>query len=257
MAPTCRHEYGLVNAIPAGYESDDSWDNLSHTHDHTHMHNIVPLLTLVRGETVHEDLRNNSNFDNKIQQTCNQEMHRTPDRGTVSHTEGAPTANKRFVPEPTVKYNAGTHYNRLIDRRGASLDLEAAFKQIKISRDIVKQVCKECNAEFCRCPAFTPGTLCTSASSTPTSISDKQIPELVPDKSLQQLQLPLKTSSDEEADREVEAICAPSEYYRVRSHLRRRHRYLMYNALDDIGEITQYKRPRNNSPSVQGPPVEH
>ena len=46
VAPTCRREYGLVNSIPAGYESDDSWDNLSHTHDHTHTHNIVPLLTL-------------------------------------------------------------------------------------------------------------------------------------------------------------------------------------------------------------------
>ena len=46
VAPTCRREYGLVNAIPAGYESDDSWDNLSHTHEHTHTHNIVPLLTL-------------------------------------------------------------------------------------------------------------------------------------------------------------------------------------------------------------------
>ena len=46
VAPTCRCEYRLVNAIPAGYESDDSWDNLSHTHEHTHMHNIVPLLTL-------------------------------------------------------------------------------------------------------------------------------------------------------------------------------------------------------------------
>ena len=46
VAPTCRHEYGLVNAILAGYESDDSWDNLSHTHEHTHTHNIVPLLTL-------------------------------------------------------------------------------------------------------------------------------------------------------------------------------------------------------------------
>ena len=46
VAPTCRCEYGLVNVIPAGYESDDSWDNLSHTHEHTHMHNIVPLLTL-------------------------------------------------------------------------------------------------------------------------------------------------------------------------------------------------------------------
>ena len=46
VAPTCRCEYGLVNVIPAGYESDDSWDNASHTHDHTHTHNIVPLLTL-------------------------------------------------------------------------------------------------------------------------------------------------------------------------------------------------------------------
>ena len=184
-------------------------------------------------------------------------MHRTPNPGTISHTEGAPAANKRFVPEPTIKYSTGTHYNRLIERRCTSLDLEAAFKQIKISRDIVKQVCKECNAEFCRCPAFTPGTPCTLVSSTPTSISNEQIPELVADKSLQQLQLPLRTSSDEEADREVESICAPSEYYRVRSHLRRRPRYFMYNTLDDIGEITQYKRPRNNPPCVQGPPVKH
>ena len=184
-------------------------------------------------------------------------MHGTPDPGTISRTEGAPAANKRFMPEPTAKYNAGFHYNRLIERRCASLDLEAAFKQIKISRDIVKQVCKECNAEFCRCQAFTPRMPRISASSTPTSISDEQIPELVADKSLQQLQLPLKTSSDEEADREVEAICAPSEYYRVRSHLRCRHRYFMYNTLDDIGEITQYKRPGNSSPSVQGSPDEH
>ena len=38
VAPTCRREYGLVNGIPAGYESDDSWDNDSHTHEHTHTH---------------------------------------------------------------------------------------------------------------------------------------------------------------------------------------------------------------------------
>ena len=46
VAPTCRRDYGLVNGIPAGYETDDSWDNDSHTHEHTHTHNIVPLLTL-------------------------------------------------------------------------------------------------------------------------------------------------------------------------------------------------------------------
>ena len=46
VAPTCRRQYGLVNGIPAGYESDDSWDNDSHNHEHTHTHNIVPLLAL-------------------------------------------------------------------------------------------------------------------------------------------------------------------------------------------------------------------
>ena len=38
VTPTSRREYRLVNAIPAGYESDDSWDNVSHTHEHTHTH---------------------------------------------------------------------------------------------------------------------------------------------------------------------------------------------------------------------------
>ena len=50
VAPTCRRQYRLVNGIPAGYETDDSWDNDSHTHErehmHTHTHNIVPLLAL-------------------------------------------------------------------------------------------------------------------------------------------------------------------------------------------------------------------
>ena len=91
----------------------------------------------------------------------------------------------------------------------------------------------------------------------PTSTSDEQIPKLLANKPVQQLHIPVQTPSDEEADREVEAICRPSEYYRVRSHLCRRRHYFMYNALDNIGEITQYKRRCNNSPSVQGPPVEH
>ena len=170
-------------------------------------------------------------------------MHRIPGPGTINHTEGALEVNRRFVPEPIVKYSIGTRYNRLVERRGVSLDLEAAFKQIQISQDIEKQLCKECKAEFCRCPAFTPGTPCSSASSTPISTSDQQIPELVANKPVQQFHLHVQTPSDEEADREVAAICRSSEQYRVRAHLRRRHRYLMYNALDDIGEITQYKRP--------------
>ena len=46
VALTCRREYRLVNGILAGYETDDSWDNDSHTHEYTHMHNIVPLLSI-------------------------------------------------------------------------------------------------------------------------------------------------------------------------------------------------------------------
>ena len=131
------------------------------------------------------------------------------------------------MPEPTVRYNAGIQYNRLIHRRCASLDLEVTFKEIRISQTIEKEVCGHCKAETCRCPAFTPGMPCTSASSTPTSISDEQIPELVPNKPLQLLHPPVQSESDEEADREVAVICRAPEHYRVRSHIRRRCQYFM------------------------------
>ena len=127
-------------------------------------------------------------------------MHHIHDPGTTNCTEGAPVANKLFMPEPTAKYNAGIQYSRLIHRRCASLDLETAFKEIKISQKIGKEVCKQCQAEFCQCPAFTPETPCSSVSSTPTSTSDEQIPELVPDKPDQQLHLPVQSPSDEQAD---------------------------------------------------------
>ena len=109
------------------------------------------------GKTAHVEVVNNSSPDRIIIQTCKPDMHRTHDPGTINHTEVAPAANRLFVPEPTVKYNVGIQYNRLIHRRCASLDLETAFKEIKISQNIEKEVCKQCQAEFCRCPAFTPG----------------------------------------------------------------------------------------------------
>ena len=127
-------------------------------------------------------------------------MHRTHDPGTINHMEGAHEANRRFVPEPTANYNAGIQYSRLIHRRCASLDLEAAFKEVKISENIEKEVCAQCRSETCRCPAFTPGTPCSSASSTPTKISDEQIPDLVADKPLQELHPPAQSPSDKEAD---------------------------------------------------------
>ena len=66
-------------------------------------------------------------------------MHHTHDPGTTNHMEGAHAANRRFVPEPTANYNAGIQYSRLIHRRCASLDLEATFKEIKISENIEKE----------------------------------------------------------------------------------------------------------------------
>ena len=168
-------------------------------------------------------------------------MHRTHNLGTTNRTEGTHAANKLFVPEPIARYNAGIQYSRLIHRRCVSLDLETVFKEIKISQNIEKEVCAQCQAEICRCPAFTPGTPCSSVSSTSTNINDEQIPDLVLNNLLQELHPPVQSPLDEEADREVAAICKAPEYYRLRSHVRRRHQYFMYNVLDDIGETTQQK----------------
>ena len=75
----------------------------------------------------------------------------------------------------------------------------------------------------------------------PTNISDEQIPDLVTTKPLQELNPLMHSPSDEEADREVAAICRAPEYYWVRSHVCRRCHYFIYNTLDDIGETTQQK----------------
>ena len=169
-------------------------------------------------------------------------MHRTHDPGTTNRMEGAHTANRRFVPEPTTKYNAGIQYSRLIHRCCASLDLEATFKEIKISQNIEKDVCAQCQSETCRCPAFMPGTPCSSASSTPTDISDEHACLtwwqtncckncIFPPK-----HLPTKRQIEKS-----QRFAGHPEYYRVRSHVRRRRRYFLYNALDDIGETTQQK----------------
>ena len=169
-------------------------------------------------------------------------MHCTHNPGTTNRMEGAHAASRLFVPEPTARYNTGIQYSRLIHRHCASLDLETAFKEIKISQNIEKEVCGQCQAEICRYPAFMPGTPCSSALSMPTNISDEQIPDLVANKPLQTPHSPVQSPSDKEADRKVAAICRAPEYYWVRSHIPCRHHYFMYNALDDIGETTQQKR---------------
>ena len=92
-------------------------------------------------------------------------------------------------------------WQRLLHRHCASLNLETAFKQIKISQNIQPELCTECRTEKCRCPAFMPGTPCSSASSMPTNISDHEdIPDLVENKPLHVLYPPVQSPSDKEAD---------------------------------------------------------
>ena len=76
-------------------------------------------------------------------------------------------------------------------------------------------------------------------------------------KPLQALHPPVQSISDEEADREVAAICQAPEYYRVRSHVHNRCQYFMYNALDAFEETVQHKRRRYKHFEAQVPPVEH
>ena len=129
-------------------------------------------------------------------------MHHTQGPGTISLMDSTQGANRLSVPEHTASCNTGTRYSRLLHRPCTSLDLEATFKQIKISQNIKPELCTDCRTEKCRCPAFTPGTLCSSASSTPTNISSdhEDIPNLVENKPLHVLYPPVQSPSDEEAD---------------------------------------------------------
>ena len=150
-------------------------------------------------------------------------------------------------------------YHRLLHRRSASLDLETVFKRIKISHELKPDMCQKCKNDKCQCPAFTPEMLCSSASSMPTkpSTDEEDIPELVDNIPLQVLYPPMQSPSDEEADREVAAICSAPVYYWVRSQHTQRRRYYTYDSLDFIEEEHRGKRRHYTSSHVQGYPVEH
>ena len=170
-------------------------------------------------------------------------------RGTTSRTAEEPKARKHSAREHTISGNADMNYRKLL-RRSTSLDLEAAFKRIKISKTLKPVLCQDCQKEKCQCPAFTPEMPCSSASSMPTKDDSDQdeIPELVPEVPLQTLYPPLLSPSDEEADREVAAICSAPIYYQVRSRNTKRRRYYTYDALDYIAEQHITKR-QHYSPS--------
>ena len=84
-------------------------------------------------------------------------MHHIHDPGTINHMEGAVAANKLFMPEHTVKYNAGIQYSRLIHRRCASLDLETAFKEIKISQTLKKKCVNSAKPRSANAQHLRPG----------------------------------------------------------------------------------------------------
>ena len=140
-----------------------------------------------------------------------------------------------------------------------SLDLEAAFKHTTISRELKPNICQDCNNAKYQCPAFTPETPCSSASSMPTkhSTKDEDIPELVDNTPLQVLYPLIQSSSDKEADREVTAICSAPVYYWVKSRNTWRLRYYTYDSLDIIDETVRGKRRHQTSSHAQGNPAEH
>ena len=119
-----------------------------------------------------------------------------------SPTDGEQGVNKPSGHKHIASGNTVNRYCRLLHRHCASLDLETAFKQIKISQDIKPDLCQECRTEKCKCPVFTPGMPCSSALSMPTNINSdhEEIPKLVENTWPQVLYPPVQSPSDEEAD---------------------------------------------------------
>ena len=140
-------------------------------------------------------------------------------RGIHSHMAGEREVSKLSAPEHTENGSAATKYHKLIQRRSVSLDLHTAFKTIKISQEVTLDICQDCKAEKCKCPAFTPETPCSSVLSTPTNTEPKEdeIPDLVENTALNILYPPVLSLSDEEADWKVAAICSAPVYYWVRA----------------------------------------
>ena len=135
-------------------------------------------------------------------------------------------------------------YNRLLHHRSASLDLELAFKQIRISREIKPDTCSDCKQEKCQCPAFELEMPCSSPFSTPTpsSTDSEEVPQLVPNTETHVLYPLVQSPSDEEADAEVAAICRRPVPYRMIQSRTRHRRYYMYNSLDAVAENRGQKR---------------
>ena len=180
-----------------------------------------------------------------------------PGHGRAAPTDEEQEAIERCRNKHIGSGRGATRYNRLIHHRSASLDLEIVFQQIKISREIKPETCKNCKQEKCQCPAFDLGTPCPSASSTPThSSTDKEeVPQLVLNTETHVLYPPVQSPSDEEADAEVATICRRPVSYRMIQSRTRRQRYYMYNSLDAVAENRGQKCRQDDSPPYRGDTV--
>ena len=98
-------------------------------------------------------------------------MNSHPDCGKVDPTEGKQGARERCNKEHTESGRGAIRYKRLLHRRSASLDLEAAFKRMNISWEIIPDICRDCKKDKCQCPAFKLEMPCSSPLSMPTHSS--------------------------------------------------------------------------------------
>ena len=176
------------------------------------------------------------------------------------HGKADPTEEEQGVRECCKNEHIGSgrgaiRYNRLIHRRSASLDLELAFKQIRILREIKPETCSNCKKEKCQCPAFELKTPCPSLSSMPmhSSTDSEDVPQLVPNTETRLLYPPVLSPLDKEADAEVAVLCRRPVSYRTIKSRTRRWRYYMYNSLDALAENRgQKQRREEDSPPDRG-----
>ena len=129
VSPTRRDGYGPVCGIPAGYESDNSWDDTSTIgeQDCTRNNNISTFVAFRRwpnrphrGQGQSYGQRNNI-----IVRGGNAPYSR---RGRLNNADNAHEANKPSVLGHTENGSVATKYHKLMHRRSVSLDLETAFK---------------------------------------------------------------------------------------------------------------------------------
>ena len=239
----CQHS-GLVCAILAGYESDNSWDAAITAAFEEEDSNVTLLTYRYSNPNSFAYPRGGyrGHFTpRRIARVL--DMNQTHAHGIITHTDATWGVKKPYALKPTESGQSVISItDKLTDHTHLqSLDLAVAFHKITIkdTKQTVPQKCQHCTWNPCRCPAFTCGMPCSSPSSmhTASDENEEDIPELVLNVSeIHTLYPPQLSPSDEEADKEVAQMCQAPVYYRVKSLTSRHHCYYTYHILDKIDE---------------------